>query len=159
MSRLSGSITYSDYDYDAGSFESKSTNIGITPSFSFLITDNLEIGGELQFEYYEDEMSGGSYTYRAIDREYYAAAAARYYIHTGKFYPFAGASFGYRINKSGSNDVNTTQILLSVGVEYFIAKNAAIEPLISYRLRNSDDYDSTILTVGIGVNYFIEDLF
>ncbi len=157
MSRISGSVSYYYAELDRDNYESSAKEIRIMPAYSYLITDNIEVGGLFKFTYLEDKISYAMFERNYLSREYLLGVSARCYLQAGEFYPFAGLTFGYGFSKNNGVNNYTRQLTIDIGADYFISNAIAIEPFMSYFLNNTNEYNLNSYTFGAGVNYFITD--
>ncbi len=162
MYKIGGNVGFSSSSYENDYYKETTSNIYFTPSFSYLITDNLELGGNIGFQYYEDKSEPKNtqygHTQKYISRQYGIGPLVRYYFQGGKFFPFIGASFRYSTNKlSGDNKSESRYYSIFIGSEFFLSASVAVEPLIQYSITNYGQEDYKTISFGAGINYFIVD--
>ncbi len=161
MYKLGGGILFSSGSYETDFSKSTHTGFAFAPSLSYLITNNLEIGGNINFQYeeFKSEAKNSQYGYntKVVDRQYGIGPMIRYYFNSGRFYPFLGGSFNYSTNRfSGDNKSETRTYAVFIGAEFFLSSAVAVEPIIKYELMNyslGDDWKT--FSIGVGINYFI----
>ncbi len=163
MYKLGGSIYFSSDRHETDYTKDTHTGFIFAPSFSYLITNNLEVGGNISFQY--EEMKGEpkntqyGHTSISIYRYYGIGPMIRYYFRTGNLYPFLGGSFNYYTNKlSGDNKSESRTFTIFIGAEIFLSSGVAVEPLAKYGITNysqGDEWKS--FSFGVGINYFIVD--
>ncbi len=146
-------ISYSNYDYEKSS--EKIFNLSIAPSIGYFITDNILISGKVGFSYYELKYE----TENIIEKSYYKhfsiGSFFRYYFNAKKFIPFIGAGVDYQ--KVFQSNFDRTQIYFTGGLNYFLSKEIAFEPFVSYSiiLRNNISKSANNLRFGAGISYYI----
>ncbi|RJP73614.1 MAG: hypothetical protein C4539_01570 [Ignavibacteriales bacterium] len=161
--KLGGNIMFTSSNYETDFSKSTHTGFIFTPSLSYLITNNLEIGGNIGFKYEEmkSEPKNTQYghTSKFIDRNFGIGPMIRYYFNAGNFYPFIGGSYYYSTNKlSGDNKSEDRTYAVFIGAEIFLSSGVAVEPLAKYGITNysqGDEWKS--FSFGVGINYFIVD--
>jgi outer membrane protein W len=163
---LSGSVSYS-HSKDNASGDTTKT-ISVYPAGFYFVYPNLAIGTSIIYS--DSKASGLEYKYYGI------GPVVRYYFGKDTILPFLSLEYLYTRNKGkmtfgGSSSDSTgrgTDISLGIGVDYFLSKNVALEPIVRYTFSHSDDhYTSSFgmpsgtsnrseeLLVGMGINVFI----
>ncbi len=158
---LSGSISYSHTNEGGG------TMILITPAFLYFVYPNFAVGSSI---IYWDFKTDNSETKR-----YGIGPVVRYYFGKDTIYPFASVEYTYTKNKSESDfsGLSTSStghgddLALGLGIDYFLSRNIAVEPMIRYTFNHdaadtssfgsaaSSSNRSETLFIGIGINAFI----
>lgn len=159
---LGGSIEYSHSKNtlnDPSDITVKSSTFGFQPSFSYFVIDNLSIGGNVSFIYYDIEMSSSAYSYdsKAKDRQFGIGPIIRYYFETNNIAPFLEVGGAY------SKDIDSKQegkrFNFSGGFDYFLSNSVGLEPYLSYSIVHftKPDQNTNSFSIGIRINYFIVD--
>jgi len=160
---LSGSISYSRIN---GSGESMTS---ITPAFMYFVYPNLALGASILYWDFKTDNSES--------KSYGIGPVVRYYFGKETIYPFVSAEYTYTKDKNESNfsgfsstsNGHGSRISLGLGIDYFLSKNVALEPIVRYTFshRETDISASTFssatsnsnreegLFIGIGINVFI----
>jgi len=163
MYKIGGNVGFSSTSSENDYEKETSLSVSISPTFSYLLTNNLEVGGNLGYNYSESKYEPkntqyGAHSYTYISRSYGIGPMVRYYFPAGSFFPFIGGSFRYYTNKlSGDNKSETRVYSVFIGAEFFISSSVAVEPLIQYSIANYGQQDHKGISVGVGINYFIVD--
>lgn len=153
---LTGSVSYSSSDNESNDFDSESITILVSPGLSYLIADNLALGIEFGFGYFETQYEskfGGKHT--SIDRPYMLGPSLRYYFPQVSINPFIEASVFY------ADDVVDNAVAkgfsVTGGLNLFLSNSVAIEPFIEYSKTsfNRAEQDITEIMFGARINYFI----
>lgn len=169
MSRLSGAAAFSwnhqsldETNGGASHIDSKTLQFSLSPSYSRLITNNLELGGVFSFMYnkYDTEFSFPDNSIK--NSSYYLSIgvgpAVRYFFTADNMVPFVGVS--YLFSYSGQQGVGSketmTNLNMGAGLDYFISDNTAIEPSITYAFYWYESGTMNRLNIGVGINYFIK---
>lgn len=162
MSRLSGAATFSWNHESQHEVSNNQYWFSLTPSYSYLITNNFELGGVFNL-LYRRETTEFSYSSTTINysSDYLSIGvgpAARYYFTTDNLVPFLGASYIYSSNGQQGRDEKQTMTNLNMGggLDYFISENTALEPSITYSIYWYKDVTINQLNIGVGINYFIK---
>jgi len=156
---LNGSISYTS-NYEESSDMDNSTFI-FNPRFDFFVIDNLSFG--LMLNYQNISFFGKNNSSWGI------GPSARYYFNFENVKPFAGLGYSYSTENSSlsNDDIINNNIILSVGVDYFLTENVAIETIINYSFINMklpeaySSYYSDLnvsrksLAIGLGINVFL----
>ena len=153
---LSGSISYShinsDIDYNISTFT-------MNPELVYFVYPNIALGASILYS----KSSMGDWDGEA----YGVGPVARYYFSNKEtIYPFASLEYLYIKSETTNGPFSTEQerndLALGFGIDFFISKNVALEPIIKYIFREygSDtpvmpDRDEEELLIGIGINVFI----
>lgn len=163
---LGGSISFSSSKQNISNrFEpnlsTTNTIFSISPSFSYFIINNLLIGGNISFNYFEIEtefsLATSNFTSKSIQKSFGIGPSVRYYFSSGTVIPFIGISDRY--TKQIDADQNGNTFLAEGGINYFLSKSVAMEPFLSYSITSFTQSDSDINTfsIGIRISYFIID--
>jgi len=163
---LSGSVSYSRTKDNASGDTSK--RIALYPAGFYFVYPDLALGTSIT--YYDSTSNGYDYKYYGI------GPVVRYYFGKDTILPFLTLEYIYTRNKnkmsfSGLSSNGTgrgTDISLGIGVDYFLSKNVALEPMVRYTFSHTEDhYTSTVgipygvssrseeLLIGLGINVFI----
>ena len=156
---INGTISYTS-NYEESSDMDNSTFI-FNPRFDYFIINNFSLG--LMINYQNSSFFGNSNSSWGI------GPSARYYFIFDKIKPFVGAGYSYASENSTitSDDIINNNIILSLGVDYFLTENVAIETTVNYTFINMklpDAYSSYYndlnvsrksLTIGLDVNVFL----
>jgi len=160
---LSGSISYSHTNNGGG------TMTAITPAFTYFVYPNLALGASILYWDFKTDSSEA--------KTYGIGPVVRYYFGRETIYPFASVEYTYTKNKYESNfsglsstsNGHGSDLSLGLGVDYFLSKNVALEPIIRYTFNHnetdisastfssaasSSNRDETLF-IGIGINVFI----
>ena len=158
---LSGSISYSHIN------ENGATSISITPAMFYFVYPNLAVGASFIYWDYDSD-------YNDV-KTYGVGPVVRYYFGKDTIYPFASVEYTYTRSKNESNfsgfssniNVHGNDLSLGLGIDYFLSKNVALEPIVRYTFShydtdissfgsttNSSDRDETLF-IGIGIAAFI----
>lgn len=153
---LGGSISYSNSKDTSPGTTVKQFSFSIAPELNYFVIDNLLVGGNITFQYFEYEFSSGNYIYnKDVEHIYGIGPSIRYYFAGSDIIPFIGASASYlTINNS---DFEAKSFTATAGINYFLSNSVALEPFLSYTTRSISSQDETTNTFSIGVriNYFI----
>jgi hypothetical protein len=154
---LGGSVSlyFSHDEFD--NMKNDYTDISLAPSFGYFITDNISLSGKLGFSYTENESSyNNGLTYKGYSHYYSIGASARYYFHAEKIIPFLG--IGAEFSKYDS-DMEGKRAIIIGGINYFLSKEVALEPYVSYTLSsyNRSNQKSSMFRFGVSVNYYLTD--
>ncbi|MCX6152099.1 MAG: outer membrane beta-barrel protein [Ignavibacteriales bacterium] len=157
--KLGGNVTFSSSSSEDDYHKYTALSFDAYPSFSFLITDHLEIGTSISFYYFEDKYepkNGGGYNQKYFSRNFGIGPMIRYYIQAGSIFPFVGAEFRYATNKlTGDNKEEGRDFSFYTGIDFFLSSSVAVEPIIKYTISNNQFYERNTFSVGVGINYFI----
>jgi opacity protein-like surface antigen len=155
---LSGSISYTNTNKDGG------TMISITPAFMYFVHPNLAVGASIIYWDFKDD--------NFEDKTYGIGPVVRYYFGKDAIYPFASVEYTYTKDKFESSFSSTytargNDLTLGLGIDYFLSRNVALEPMIRYTFTHNDNNASSpfgttsssdrseTLFMGIGINAFI----
>lgn len=154
---LGGSVGLSLANHEDDFSKDKFTFITVEPSFGYFITNNLLINGRLSFDYSENEYFDKTHgpSYNSIYRFYEVGVGIRYYFNSETIIPFVGVGIFY--SKQYNAEMDGKGITVSAGINYFLSKEVALEPNVSYLLSSYNMYGQTYnaFRVGISVNYYI----
>ena len=148
---LSGSVSYNEED---DSRFGKSTTFFASPGVLYFVSSTIAIGGRVNYWRISEDTS----KYES----YGVAPAFRYYFTKNHPNPFVELNYGYNTSKnsSGRGDSKTTGIIF--GLNYFLAKNVALVPSVSYwrydyKFDNNPSFahEDKTLTMGLGISVFI----
>jgi outer membrane protein W len=156
---INGTISYTS-NYEESSDMDNSTFI-FNPRFDYFIINNFSLG--LMLNYQNNSFFGHNNSSWGI------GPSARYYFTFDKIKPFVGAGYSYASENSTltSDDIINNNIILTLGVDYFLTENVALETTVNYTFMNMkfpDVYSAYYndlnvsrksLSVGIGVNVFL----
>ena len=156
---LNGTISYTS-NYEESSEMDNSTFI-FNPRFDFFVIDNLSFG--LMLNYQNISFFGKNNDSWGI------GPSARYYLNFEHLKPFVGIGYTYATEDASisNDDIINNNIILSVGVDYFLTENVAIETSINYSFINMklpDAYNTYYtdlnvsrksLAIGLGINVFL----
>lgn len=151
---LSGSISYSRTTYDSTN-GGDSKRIIVTPAFKYFIYPNLAIGSSILYSYFKTDISE--------IKKYGVGPVVRYYFGKDTIYPFISVEYTYTKNKSGlSSESDGSDLSFGFGIDYFLSKNVALEPMVRYTYSSDEVAGTTYriirgedLFIGIGINVFI----
>ena len=107
------------------------TNLSIYPAYGYFILNNLSIGTRLEYTASRQD----EYKHESIG----IGPEVRYYIPIKKIYLFSSISYLYRESETGTSpsymlEMEFNQLFLSIGLDFFISKNIAVEPQLSYSI-------------------------
>ncbi|MDH7605685.1 MAG: hypothetical protein QHH13_12360 [Melioribacter sp.] len=145
-------ISYANYNYEKSSNEE--FRLTASPSLGYFITDNIMISGKLGFLYFESKYTSSDFVGKSYSRQFSIGSFFRYYFNAEKFIPFLGAGIDYV--KVFQTEYYSTEIFFTGGLNYFLSKEIAFEPFVSYSiiLMNNISKSSNNLSIGAGINYF-----
>ena len=154
---LSGGISFSASKNSMGDEYYKQNQISFSPSISYFVVDNLLLGANISFIYYENiaKLSFNDFEYKSIGRDYLIGPSLKYFFNGYKIVPFVGVSAYY--TSSIGSEQEGKNISASLGIDYFITKSIAVEPFLqySYTFYNKPDQDINTFSIGLRMNYFI----
>lgn len=156
---INGTISYTS-NYEESSEMDYSTFI-FDPRFDFFVMDNFSLG--LMLNYQNNSFFGNNNSSWGI------GPSARYYFNFDRIKPFAGIGYSYVTENAiySNDDIINNNIILNLGVDYFLTEDVALETIIKYTFINSklpDEYSAFYsdlnvskqsLSIGLGVNVFI----
>ena len=130
--------------------DDRETTIFINPHLGYFIIPHVAIGASVNFE----KWSKGDHS----RTEYGIGPAAAYYLgdQNSKIYPFIRGAFLYK-SSSNAFDYTKTEIHLSGGAAFMIAKNVAITGGVFYMIESqkNDGADDSISGNTFGVRFGI----
>ncbi|MCX6152398.1 MAG: DUF3575 domain-containing protein [Ignavibacteriales bacterium] len=165
---LSGSLSYSSISVQWQSYEDTETRFNLNPGADYFIIANLSLGLSINY----NRSSFNDFWEYSIG----AGPAIKYYFSVEKVIPFVGAFYNYTaINKANSYrygpdverkvyKVHTNVFSFFAGIEYFLGRNVALEPKVTYTIYKEKEDAGTyyplvtttkIFAVGIGISVFI----
>ncbi|MGE5430066.1 MAG: outer membrane beta-barrel protein [Syntrophomonadaceae bacterium] len=157
--RISGSVGMS---YNSQKYESQNstmTDFFFAPGVSYLVTDNVELGISIGYDYSEQKTKFSDWPseYKNIYSSISIGSGVRYYFTNRGIIPFAGASFSYNAyGLHGSSQNELSSLSLACGISYFLSSSIALEPSFTYRYSfGTNDVTSNQIIIGAGINYFI----
>ena len=151
---LSGSISYSYSKQDFDNRDAKQYSFLIAPALNYFVIDNLLLGGNITFQYFESEYPTPFSTFKYIYRQFGIGPDIRYYFSGLDVFPFIGIEADYL--KDTGNRREGYSFTAMAGINYFLSNSAAIEPYLSYTISSDDpDIEINIFSLGIRMNYFI----
>lgn len=160
MYRLSGATSFSWFHQSEDDNTYNRYQFNLSPSFSYLITENFELGGVLNLMYFNEtqEIDHNSFN-RKISDNYTSIGLGpqmRYYFTTDNLIPFISLSLLYSsAGWNGSTKTEMTNLNLGGGLDYFFSERVALEPFINYSLLWQKSHSMSQLSIGTGINYFI----
>lgn len=167
---LTGSLGYNSTDNGAA-ISTKTSTFGIMPSIQYFIQDNISLNAGLGFQS-NTTSTGGTNTFEGTSFGF--GVGANYYFMKGQFSPFLGLGITYDMGTQKTppstieTKVNTLGINLMPGINYFLAKNWAINATVgrlgfnsvsttvgSAASVSSSDFglNVNLASVGFGVSY------
>lgn len=154
---VTGSVGFSLSNHEDNYIKDKMTAISIQPSFGYFVTNNLLVSGQLAFNYTEDNISNKSNgpSYKGIYRYYQVGASLRYYFNSETVIPFFGVGVFY--SKQYNAEMDGKGMNISAGINYFLSKEIALEPYLSYSFSSYNKYgqSNNNFNVGLSINYYI----
>lgn len=163
---VSGSISYNNYKVDTSASSGPQWNFEISPKYLYFINNNLAIGAALGYS--------KSKVVDTIFEGYGYGPLFRYYmLNNSTLLPYISLNYFHSSSKSsGNNSLDTVYTTntksLGFGVDYFVAKNIAIETELTYSstkrkvesaagfsvpaMTDNDSY--TNINIGVGINVF-----
>ncbi len=154
---INGNISFTS-SYPESS-ELNSSTFQFNPRFDYFVVNNFSLGVMIDYKYHT--FAGRNNSSWGI------GPSLRYYINFDNIKPFAGAGYSYSYEGFfNSDDYNQySNIILSIGTDYFINNNVALETVLNYtnsHIKNSNksliysDPDATVnsLSIGVGINFF-----
>ena len=155
---LSGSISFSQLKIDGE--EEEINTFTLYPELVYFVFPNFAIGSSILYS----RSTWGDLTSTA----YGIGPIARYYLGKEKIYPFILLEYLFIKSEMEGGSVpvkyDRNDITLGFGIDYFLSKNVALEPIFRYVLRKIDydttstsytDSDEQEILIGIGINVFI----
>ncbi len=123
---LNGSLSFSTESSNDGC--DRGNVLSLNPQFGYFFIDNLS----LSVNFDRISVGGVSSTNWGI------GPSLRYYLPLDKAIPFLSLGYNYTRSSYSSlnNNITGNAFLISGGVDYFLAKNAAIETIITYSHTN-----------------------
>jgi outer membrane protein len=149
---ISGSFGYSSNDNGT----LKSTNFGIAPSISYMVTDNIGLNGMIKYSGSDD----GATVATKLSTFGFGVGASYFFSAKTQFSPYLSAAIGYGSNSTsiGSGaSVSSSNINFGVtpGVNFFLnnrfALKAEIDGLLTYN-SNSPATGSSTSNINFGLN-------
>ena len=156
---LNGNLSFSSQSYEEGN---DNTNVlTLNPQVGVFLIDNLSLGLSLSY----DRISLGS----SSNTNWGIGPNLRYYFNSENVKPFLSIGYSYTETFTSLNDDKWKghQFILGGGLDYFIARNVALETTVSYKFntvtipesynafyRNLEQKSKTFL-IGIGINFFL----
>ncbi|PJJ53159.1 outer membrane beta-barrel protein [Hymenobacter chitinivorans] len=155
----------SELQYASSKGESKEFGVVLTPNVGVFVVDRLALGAELTLAYTSTKLPSFGTTYKTSAFTYGVAPFARYYVADGPKHKFFGQAqygiLGYRIKYPDGGPAPVVkdsygQLGLSVGYNYFISPNVALEVAPYYRHANTDlEADTRANQWGLAVGFQI----
>lgn len=148
-------ISFENNKYEL--YSNKAFRISASPSLGYFVTDNILILGRVGFSYYESDYDDSFYMGKFYSREYSIGTSLRYYFNSEKIIPFLGTGVDYDyIRYTHDRKDYNIAIIFTGGLNYFLSKEIAFEPFISYSviLRDGTKKYSNNLRIGAGINYY-----
>lgn len=142
---VTGALGFNSTDNGAAT-PTKTSTFTISPSAMYFIKDNIGLGAGINFGSNSSSFGGTTVTEGS---DFGFSVGGNYYFLKGAFSPFLGAAISYNMNTSKvvatavETKTNTLGINVMPGLNYFLAKNWAINTTIG-RL----GYNSTSTSVG-----------
>jgi len=138
-----------------------STIFIFNPGFDYFIIDNLSIGIKVNYQNISYGISDNS--------SWGIGPSARYYFDVQHIKPFLGIGYSFTQQNAAipKNKIKQNNLILSLGADYFLTSNVALETLVSYSFENiklPQSYNAFYsklerqrksLSIGIGINVFI----
>ena len=156
---LGGNISFTS-NYEESS-DLNSTIFIFNPRFDYFVINNLSFGLMLNFQ--NTSFAGHNNSSWGI------GPWARYYFEVQPIKPFLGIGYSFAQQNSSISDdkIKQNNIILSLGADYFLTNDVALETIISYTFMNIkypqsySIYYSDLktqrkaLSIGLGVNVFL----
>jgi predicted porin len=157
---LSGFVSYSHSKDNASGDTSKTTSLN--PAGFYFVYPDLAIGTSIQYL----DSKNSSFNMK----QYGIGPVIRYYFGKETVHPFILLEYLYTKNKMtfpGSNEFKGrgNDLSFGIGVDYFLSKNVALEPIVQYTFSHADNHSSISGTsssrrsedffIGLGINVFI----
>jgi long-subunit fatty acid transport protein len=154
---IGGGVSFSITDNNYPTYNSKIKLILFNPSIKYHVLKVLSIGGEMHFHYSNEKIETDSSNLKLIKRIFCIGPNVRYYFHDKNFAPFVESSILYSILLPET--ISGYRISVGIGISYFITKNAAVEPHVSYIYNNftNSDYNIRTFLLGIGIKYYFNN--
>lgn len=161
--RLSGNIglSYRSYKLAEVDLDESHFKFDFSPGYSVFILNNLELGVNLAytFNYYHVSKIIPGYARGGYNQSLAIAPGVRYYFPTEKVIPFigSGVSFGSDMSLNLIKYLHLVSFSVHGGFDFFLSKNIAVEPSVTYNHYISNYYSDGIneIQLGAGINYFI----
>lgn len=160
MYRLSGAAAFSWYHQSEDYYTYNRYQFSLSPSFSYLITKNFELGGVFNLTYFNETQDlDRNFGARKFSEDYSSIGLGpqmRYYFTTENLIPFISLSLLYSsAGQQGGTKMEITNLNLGGGMDYFFSESVALEPFITYSLFWNRGQNMSQLSIGTGINYFI----
>jgi outer membrane protein len=139
-----GFNSYSFGDYTA-------SVIYVDPRAGYFVTDQIEVGAEIQIELYGGDDEGNSLGVGPFARYYFnKSGPARFFGHVGVNI----SSFKFDKDEDAISNFGFD---LGAGVDYFLNEHVALEAMLAFNSNkdNDDDESATNIGLNIGVAAFI----
>ena len=157
--RISGSVGMGYNSQKDNVLDLSSTSFDFAPGVSYLITDNIELGIGIGYNYSEQKIKFKDLPseYKTIVSSFSIGPGIRYYFTNKGIIPFAGASFLYNATGlHGAQQNEISSLAFDCGISYFLSSSVALEPSISYKYSfGTNDETFNQIRIGAGINYFI----
>ncbi|MBI3187906.1 MAG: outer membrane beta-barrel protein [Gammaproteobacteria bacterium] len=158
---ISGSVSYSNneqasFSQSTGNITLKEKSIRLFPGFMYFVQPELAIGASLQYAKTSGDVTG-------LDT-IGLGPVVRYYFLTEDMYPFIEGEYIYSQSKTDDGfESNVRTATVGLGMDYFLARNVAIEPMLTYSDSSfhltgggtSADLDASGIVFRIGINVFV----
>lgn len=152
---IAGSMSYSVMSNDE--LDDDVCTLHIKPQAYYLLTNNIALGGTLGYR----RTSCGDQVSNAI----ILGPGVKVFFRTGNVYPFVALAYDYIRTTADDTKLTDTDLNIRGGIDFFIAKNVAIEPYVQYTIKKHNhtnevhgidsDSDAKIFVIGVGISTFI----
>ncbi|MBP7461179.1 MAG: hypothetical protein KBA26_07800 [Candidatus Delongbacteria bacterium] len=153
---LGGEVFYGSSEFKTDFYNDKYMKIGLNPSVGCFIHDRILVIAQLGFQYSESEYSSpkSSYVSKYYYRDFTFGLGFRYYFKAETIIPFIGAKGIYV--KDFKSKLEGNEFIGSIGINYFLTREVALEPFVEYTKRNYQvNTEETLFNTGIRVNYYL----
>jgi len=122
-------------------------NFDVSPQFGYFIMDHFAVGGFISSRFSSFKDKNSSSNYRSNSSGYTIGPMARYYFDPG-FFAQLGVGIGGTSYHTKSSTISQnysylqTQLRIGAGYAFFLTKNTALEPMISYEVSSSKQADT-----------------
>ncbi len=143
----------------------KNSHVFISPSFGYMVTNRVMMGGELYYGRLKGETSYFR-DYYFSKRIIFGPFARYYFLHQNKFSPYLFFRSRFTYTKNEAEWIIGTRrkdwvfsAAAGFGAQYFISPNIAVQANISTTIFQNDYYADLddLLNINIGIQTFIND--
>jgi len=146
---IKGDLSYSYTSYSGT--ENSFSELVVNPSVSYFLANNLSVILALEYKYISYE----EFNYISWG----IGPGLRFYLGSNFYHPFIGIQYIFNLDKEPG--VKSSTLSFETGLDLFLTKNIAIEPILKYQFITHNDFKEIIgsnskkFIIGIGLNAFI----